>query len=359
MASNVKTEEEILSDLRNFVANYRGNHRLALAPLKREARTKRICDFVFSHPSVFKLEKEIKQVPVDCLTEDVLIKLVLAFPENINLLSEDLITVPVMVAFEFAKRRSEHISALEWFEYGVKFKYPQKIHEVRDSIDSLCDELSLKYNDKDLLRDYDLYVNKVCEHILEFFNKKEFIELHKMEQVKTKYSLVEVNTDRKVLVLISGCPDSGKTTFGRMLSYKISNSTVFDSDVLVKKGRLLDPLEKLVSAKTHVVIFSDTYANSFFSEKEMEEFDVVNIVVVPSSIEKMYRHSKFKQIIVYEEYLANEVKNPFYEDYYRDITVTNEYDERIWLEVDKVLEDMSILLDFPLPPTDDQKKLER
>ena len=44
---------------------------------------------------------------------------------------------------------------------------------------------------------------------------------------------------------------------------------------------------------------------------------------------------------------------------YRDITVVNEYDERLWLEVDKPLEDMSILLDFPLPIVDDMKILEK
>ncbi|MDE5630820.1 MAG: hypothetical protein K2I70_04395 [Bacilli bacterium] len=44
---------------------------------------------------------------------------------------------------------------------------------------------------------------------------------------------------------------------------------------------------------------------------------------------------------------------------YRDITVVNEYDERLWLEVDKTLEDMSILLDFTLPIVDDTKTLEK
>ena len=114
MASNLKTEEEILSDLTNYVASKKRNRPSVLAPLKRDARTQKICDFVFSNPDTFKLETEIKHVPMNCLTEEILIKLVLANPENINLLSEEMITVPVMVAFEFSKRRAEHLSHREW-----------------------------------------------------------------------------------------------------------------------------------------------------------------------------------------------------------------------------------------------------
>ena len=359
MASNVRTEEEIIKDLMDYIASGKRNRPSVLAPLKRDARTQKICDLVFSNPDVFKLETEIKHVPMNCLTEEILIKLVLAKTENINLLSEDMMTVPVMVAFEFSKRRSEHFSHLEWGKYAVKFKYPQKLHEVRDSIDSLCDELSLKYNDKDTLGDYDLYVNKVSKYIVDFFKEKEMIELQRMEKVKVKYSSVDVATDKRVLVLITGEPDSGKTLFGHMLSNQIRNSVAFDSDELSERGRVLEPLRNLVNPKTHVVIFSDPNAYSFFSDKDMEEYDVVNISIVPSSIEKMYRHSKYKQKATYDEYVAWEVKNAFCEGIYHDILVTNEYDERLWLEVDKVIEEMSILLDFPLPPTEEAKKLER
>ena len=242
---------------------------------------------------------------------------------------------------------------------AVKFKDPQKVHEVRDSIDSLCDELPLKYNDKDTLRDYELYVNKVSKHIVDFFKEREMIELQRIEKVKVKYSSVDVATDKRVLILITGEPDSGKTLFSHMLCNQIRNSVAFDSDELAERGRDLEPLRNLVNPKTHVVIFSDPNAYSFFSDKDMEEYDVVNISIVPSSIEKMYRHSKYKQKATYDEYVAWEVKNAFCEGIYHDILVTNEYDERLWLEVDKVIEDMSILLDFPLPPAEDPKRLER
>ncbi len=358
MASNVRTEEEIIMDLNNYIASGKRNRPSVLAPLKREARTQKICDLVFSNPSVFKLETEIKHVPMNCLTEEILIKLVLVNPENINLLSEEMITVPVMVAFEFSKRRAEHLSHLEWGKYAVKFKYPKKLHEVRDSIDILCDQLTLKYNDKDTLRSYELYVNKVSKYIANFFKEKEMIELQKMEKVKVKYSSVDVATEKRVLVLITGEPDSGKTLFGHMLCNQIRNSVAFDSDELTERGRITEPLCNLVNPKTHVVIFSDPNAYSFFSDKDMEDFDVVNISIVPSSIEKMYRHSKYKQDATYDEYVAWEVKNAFCEGIYHDILVTNEYDERLWLEVDKVIEEMSILLDFPLPPVEDPKKLE-
>lgn len=359
MAGIVRTEEEIINDLNSYIASGKRNRPSALAPLKRDARTKRICDLVFANPRTFKLAKEIKHVPMDCLTEDILLKFVLADPENISLLSDDMLTIPVMVAYEFAKRRFEHRSSIEWGEYALRFKLPSKIHEVRDSISNLCDELALKYNDEDTLRDYELYVNKVSEYIGNFFNEKELLELEKIDKVKVKYGAVDVNTDKRVLVLISGEPDSGKTLFGRMLSSRINNSVAFDSDQLAERGREGESLRSLVNPKTQVIIFSDPNANTYFPEIDMDEYHVVNIVIVPSSIEKMYRRSKYKQRATYDEYLAWEVKNPFGEGIYRDITVTNEYDERLWLEVDKVLEDMSLLLDFPLSSLDDVKKLEK
>ncbi len=355
----VKSEDDIIKDLKDYIESRKRNRPSVLASLKREARTKNICDLVFSNPETFKFSSEIKHVPMNNLTEEILIKFVLADPENIKLLSDDMISIPVMVAFEFARRRFEHLSSLEWGEYAVRFKIPPKIYDVRDSIVNLCDELVLKYNDNDTLRDYELYVNKVGKHILEFFKMKEIGELPKIERVKVKYGSVDVNTDKRVLVLISGEADSGKTTFGHMLSYRINNSVAFDSDELAKRGRDLEPLKNLINPKTHVVIFSDPNANSFFSDEDMKDFHVVNIVIVPSSIEKMYRRSKEKQVATYDEYVAWEVKNPFGEGIYRDITVTNEYDERLWLEVDRTLEDMALLLDFDLPSTSDVKKLEK
>lgn len=357
----LRTEEEILEDLKKYVESKKRNRPSALAPIKRDARTKRICDYIFSHPHTFKLDNEIKQVPMDVLTEEMLIKLVLANTEHINLIPEDLITIPVMVAYEFSKRRSEHLSAMEWRQYAVKFEYPEKIHEVRDSIEALCDELPVKYNDEDTMRDYELYVNKVSQVIGDFFKNREVVELEKTGKVHIKYSNVHINTEKKVLVLISGEPDAGKTTFGRMLSYRIHNSVAFDSDQLHEQGRVLASFESLVKPSTHVIIFSDPHAHLWFSELDRNKYDIINIVIIPSSVEKMYRNSKMKQHISYDDYIKREANNPFHEEIDRDITVTNNYDERLWESVDDCLEDMSILLDFDLPevPNDEEKKLEK
>lgn len=362
MASVIKSEEEIIADLTKYIESGKKNRPSALSPLKKEARTQKICDLVFANPDTFKLETEIKFVPRECITTNILVKLVLAGPENIKLLNDDLISTDVMVAFEFSKRRTEYISALIWSTSGQKFQYPQKIFEVRDSVSELCDELDLKYDDKELLRDYTLYVNKVSEYIIEFLRKKDDIVLNTVDKVTCKYKYVDINRDKRVLVLISGTPDSGKTTFGRMLSYRINGSVCFDSDELFLKGRDLEPLKSLVDSKVKVVIFSDPYANNYFSESEMAEFDVVNIVVEPKSIELMYRHSKYNQHMPFEYYVECEAKTSYYESYYRDITVINDYDERLWNYVDSTLEDMALLLDFELPPieeVEEERKLQK
>lgn len=162
MASVIKSEEEIIADLTKYIESGKKNRPSALSPLKKESRTQKICDFVFNNFTTFKLGTEIKFVPKECLTEEILIKLVLTDPRNIELLDDELITPVIMTAFEFAKRRREHLSAIEWSHYGVtgvKINYPQKIFEVRDSISDLCDELDLKFNDEELLSDYTLYVS--------------------------------------------------------------------------------------------------------------------------------------------------------------------------------------------------------
>lgn len=359
MAAIIKSEEEIIADLTKYIESGKKNRPSFLSPLKKEARTQKICDLVFANPDTFKLETEIKFVSKECLTEEIMIKLVLASPENIKLLEDDVITPAVMVAFEFSKRRTEHISAIIWSTSEQKFQYPQKIFEVRDSVSELCDELDLKYDDKELLRDYTLYVNNVSKNIIEYFKKKNDVVLNTVDKVECKYKYVDINRDKRVLVLISGTPDSGKTTFGRMLSYRINGSVCFDSDELFLKGRDLEPLKSLVDSKVKVVIFSDPNANYYFSESEMAEFDVVNIVVEPKSIELMYRHSKYNQHMPFEDYINCEAKTSYYESYYRDITVINDYDERLWNYVDSTLEDMALLLDFCLPPIEEERKLQK
>lgn len=354
---NIPSEEEIIKDLTNYINSRKRNRYSALSPLKKEARTKSVCEFVFAHPDVFKLDVEIKFVPMNVLSTEMLIKLILDWPENISLLDEELITPEVMVAFEFAKRRTEHFSAREWHDYGIKLKYPNKINEVRDSISDLCDKLGVKYNDELSTRDYTRYVNEVCESIVTFFQNKDDIVLNTVDKVVCKYKNVDINTNKPTLILIAGNPDSGKTTFGRMLHYRINNSICLDSDELAKRGMEFAGLDVLVPNGTSVVIFSDPDADHYFSEKSMENYNVVNIIVVPRSLEKMYRHSKHKQVFPYEEFAAIEGKKIAYEGRYRDITVINDYDERLWACVDDVLEDMSILLEFELRCDEEQKKL--
>ena len=359
MANVIKTEDEIISDLTKYIASGKKNRPSVLSPLKKIERTQKVCDFVFANFNTFKVNTEIKFVPKECLTEEMLIKLVLVDPRNIELLDEELITTSVMTAFEFSKRRGEHLSAMIWHEYGLKFDYPKKIFAVRDSISALCDELNLKFNDEELLSDKVLYVNKVSECIIEYFRKKDDIDLKTVDKVKCKYKYVDINRDKKVLVLISGLPDSGKTTFGKMLHHRINGSIFLDSDVLAECGRELDSLQSLNKGNAQVVIFTDPNADYYFSEEAMKDYDVVNIVVVPKSIELMYRHSKHNQKFVFEVYVEGEARNPFYEGHYRDITVTNPYDERLWNCVDSALEDMAILLDFDLPSLEEVEEIRK
>lgn len=331
----VKTEEEVYNETLNYINGSKHNRPSTLSPIKKELRSQRIVDLIFSRPDIFDLTKEFNFVPKERITDEILVKYILFDSKNFSKLDESLQTTPALIAFEFSKRRYEHLSAMSWGMYGEKIEDTKKYREYRDSISDLCDNLSINYDDEDILKSFSHYIDVASKAIFEYL--KSNIELEKEENFEVKYELIRLNLDKKLYILVSGLPDSGKTTFSKILSSKIEESLCFDSDMLFDSGKIDMPLES-ISNKYNVIVFSDIYAYNFFTKEELGDSIIINILLEPVSIEKMYRNSKYMQGIPFEEYRRNEIDNIMFEEIDDMIHVTNTYDDRIYKEVDSVIE---------------------
>lgn len=334
----MRTEEEIIKDLENYIKGWKRNRPNVLASIKKSSRTKRIVDLIFSRPDVFKLENEIKHVPEELLTEELLIKFVLSNPKHIGVLDEKVIKTSTLVAFEFAKRRYERFSSLAWGVYGEKLKVPEIYKKFRDDIWKLCDLLSSKFDDSVSEKDELMYLEKVTKEIIDICNPN-----HTFTPTDNNYTIkyrnIDFGLEKKLYIFITGYPDSGKTTLGNMLNQRIKGSVCFDSDMMLERDMIGFPLEAL-SSNAKVVIFSDIYAYRFFSSEETKDGHVINILISPYSIELMYRNSKYMQHIPFEDYKKCEINCIHFDETVDFIHVTNDYTERIYIEVDRIIDEI-------------------
>ncbi|MBQ2872854.1 MAG: hypothetical protein IJE89_02525 [Bacilli bacterium] len=347
----MKTESEVYNEVLNYIKSDKHNRPCTLQSIKKILRSQRIVDLIFSRPDIFKLESEFKHVPTECMTENVLVKFVLANSDNFNQLDESLQAIPVLVAFEFAKRREERFSRAWWGPYYERKPYTGKMLEYRDAISNICDQvlktISPNPDESYILRDYLKYIEIASKQILEYCNSLNQ-ELQKEEKYTAKYFGVSFDTDERIFIFVSGRPDTGKTSFSNILASRICNSVHLDSDVLLERNLICAPLDSLLSSDTKVVIFSDIYADRFFKKEELGEAKVINILMEPVSIEAMHRNSKYMSRIPFEEYKRHEIDKIRYDNLENPIIVTNNYSGTIAKEADKALEEISQRLEVAL-----------
>ena len=336
MKNNVKSAEEVYNEVKNYIEGDKHNRPCTLMSIKKELRTPEIVELIFSRPDIFKLSAEYKHVPEESLTEDILMKFVLADPRNFALIDESRQTLPVMIAFEFAKRRMEYISARHWGSSGVHIGYSGKALEYRNDISDMCDRLKYKCDEDELLRNYLLYIEEVYKDIRSYclsLNSK----LDSEEKYESELNAVDLGLNKRLYILVSGYHDSGKTIFSDMLASKIKDAVSVDSDSLLEKGLLFTKLDDLVDSNAKVVVFSDIYAHEFFEEKEFANADVIKLLVKPESFEKMCRHTQYFSFMPFSIYKHREINSvEFYETNY-DIIVTNNYTNAFEKEVDRTI----------------------
>lgn len=316
-----KSEEDVYEDLQRLIQVWKKkgtqslfSKRSYLSSVKTEFRSPRICQIVFSDPDIFNLEEEIKYIPMEFMSEEFLIQMVYDMPKLICSrdekgsrtvsIPEEKQTLPVLVAFELGKRRYEKFSAMQWGEWGEKIPYTDKTQEFRKTITDIADSVEDKIGTNNLkhtahfddVAERDTYINELVSSIQKESNS---VSLQPDEQYKPKYEHTNYGFDKKMLILVSGYSDSGKTTFSHYLANSINGAICFDSDQLLERGLFGFKLSQLVKLNNNVVIFSDTDAFSFFSSQEIKEAmgdtNILKVYIQPSSIKRMLHHSKYRQ----------------------------------------------------------------
>ena len=326
----MKSEEQVYNEIVAYINSDRHNRPCTLQTIKKELRTGRIVDLVFSHPSVFILDNEIQHVPANLKTDKILMKYVLSHPYCMSHLTEDEQTLPVMVAFELCKRRYERISAMWWGSSREIVPYYGKSQACKKQIQDLADNVGVELDEK-------LKIEEIIEKIQQVCGEKTLEQ--KSEEYTSKYDNVNFDTDKRIVILISGHPDSGKTTFGNILKSKINDSVAFDSDMLLLSNCLDAPFS-VFARNSKVVIFSDLDADKFFSERELAGCHVVKVYIKPESTGEMYRNSKYMRHLSFEEYMNRfQQEGKVNEKRFKDaIHVTNTYDIKLIKEADKVID---------------------
>ena len=251
---------------------------------------------------------------MELMSEDFLIQMVYDTPKllcskdekgpRIVTIPEEKQTLPVLVAFELGKRRYEKISAIQWGPYGEKIPYTGKMLEFRETITDIADSVEEKIGTNNLkhsgtFKDSDKKDEFISALVASIQEESTSTSLQPDEHYNPKYTHLDYNSDKKMLILVSGYPDSGKTAFSQYLASKINGSICFDSDQLLESNLLTVSLSQLVKPENNVVIFSDTDAFVFFSSQEIKEAmgdtNIFKVYIQPSSIKRMLHHSKYRQ----------------------------------------------------------------
>lgn len=316
-----KSEEEVYEDLQRLMEVWKKkgsqslfSKRSYLSSVKTDFRSPRICSIVFSNPEMFNIGEEIKYMPLELMSEDFLIQMVYDYPKLLCLRDENgprivsiperKQTLPILVAFELGKRRYEKFSAMQWGPYGEKIPYTGKMIEYRKTITDVADRVediigtnNLKHTENfEDENERDEFVKELIESIK---NESNSVSLQSDEHYNQKYTRFDYNSDKKMLILVSGYSDSGKTTFSNYLANTISGAICFDSDQLLERGLLGSKFSQLVRPENNVVIFSDTDAFVFFNSQEIKEAmgdaNILKVYIQPSSIKRVLHHSKYRQ----------------------------------------------------------------
>ena len=330
--TRMKTEEQVYGEILAYINSNKHNKPCTLQSIKKEQRTKRIVDLVFSHPSVFNFEVEFNHVPEELKTEELLMKYVLGHPYFMKNLTEEKSTLPVMVAFEICKRRYERISAMWWGSSRERIPYYGKTQECRKQIQEIADNVLSGLEENAKSEDIIKKIQQLCgEKTIQ----------SQSETYQSKCNNFSFDSDKRIVILISGHPDSGKTTFGNLLNLKINDSVAFDSDMMLLSNRLGESFNTL-AGKAKVVIFSDLDADRFFSKEELAGCEVFNIHMNPESIKEMYRNSKYMRQLSFEEYMSRFYQETKDKTRFKDaIQVTNTYDMMLIKEADRVIDVIS------------------
>lgn len=246
-----------------------------LASIKSRLRTKKVVDFIFDHPDIFTLAKEIHYVPEKLLDKGIYIKLVLACPEEFAMLDEFYIyqpeegeISPIFIAFLASKKR-------RGLDLPVPINYSSQLEEA----EAVLDELDIVNK---LAQYYDLQFSREASKIIIDWYRKTY------ERQPITFPL----NGRKLAILVSGIKGVGKEELAERLVDRIASATKLSEDELFERELIDTPLSEIIDEQTQAVIFTSEMAYNFFGEAELANFLVTNVVVKPESISAFFKYAK-------------------------------------------------------------------
>jgi len=156
-----------------------------------------------------------------------------------------------------------------------------------------------------------------------------------MKQYQRKYAKVNFGINDVILIRLSGFPDAGKSTIANILADTIENAVHVDFDK-TPQGYVLDEKRGALN-KSKVIIFSHPAAYKYFGG-HFNGKNIIDIHVNPSSIEEMYKHSKYihryPNLHAYQKWLASFIFNISG----KTITINNDFTTNVYKKIDRVIE---------------------
>ena len=194
-------------------------------------------------------------------------------------------------------------------------------------------------------------MQKLCDKIIEVSKMVESEKKISSSNTNTKYECkyssknVKYNSKgQKLAILITGVPNTGKTTLARKLHTIIPEAKCFDSDYLMEKHGFKTLPSDIITPEDNVVIYSDPSLLSDGNidvkniKSAMSNPNILTIYIKPSDIKLMSRNTKslFHPDI---DKLQAEVNSYNIYESIADLTVINDYtDESLNIACDKIID---------------------
>lgn len=313
-----------------------------LSSIPRRFRTPKIWDLIYNNSDVFNTILEYKNLPPESISEDGLIKFAFDAPRLFwgqcasNVFSDNQITFPVLVAYELSKRRVDIARFKNRASYGLDYYYnflgyPRKALNYLRTIRRVADNVEDYFiDDIDFEKFSAFNSNKLSESLKEDFMSILKIctdeEKFETEEYNTKYEKVQPKDNKKLVLLIGGNPDSGKTTLSNSLEDRIKGAKHFDFD----RFDINYSVEQIFknTRDVSVAIFSEPdIIRGYDNIKQMyPDANVLKIYVRPENIRTMTQNSKFrKNRFVDEEYAKRIREEEARYTQLADFVVSNDY----------------------------------
>ena len=368
-SSGINSEEQALDYITKMFQNMQEKRNdisgaQILRSIPKKHRSLKVIKYVI--PRFSNVKDIIELIPFDLLKKEeineILTLIVLIDPSVLESsrvkIEKEMITTPVSVAMELRMRLRRVIINYNYGYGNLNMKRQLRINNSPESFSKITDIAEAYMIENNLDEAFNVanspeqraeYMQKLCDKIIEVSKMLESEKTISSSNTKTKYECkyssknVKYNSKgQKLAILITGVPNTGKTTLARKLHTIIPEAKCFDSDYLIEHLKIFP--SDIITPKDNVVIYSDPYLLNDNSidvkniKSAMGNPNILTIYIKPSDIKLMSRNTKsiFQPDI---DKLQAEVNSYNIYESIADLTVINDYtDESLNIACDKIID---------------------